>query len=56
MSAYEMVQQPSRGLERGMGFILWLKEGYVDCLEGYSYDESTTGIAFELAAFEVLQE
>ena len=44
------------GLARGMGFILWLKEGYVDCLEGYSYDESTTGIAFERAAFELLQE
>ena len=23
------------GLQRGMGFILWLKEGYVDSLEGY---------------------
>src|SRR6266481_7691242 len=27
------------GLEHGMGFILWLEEGYADCLEGYSYAE-----------------
>jgi hypothetical protein len=28
---------------------------YADCLEGYSYNESTTGIAFERAGFEILQ-
>lgn len=43
------------GLEHGMGFILWLNEGYVDCLEGYCYDESTTGIAFERVGFDVLE-
>jgi len=43
------------GLVHGMGFILWLKEGYVDCLEGYCYDESTTGIVFEQAGFEICQ-
>lgn len=43
------------GLEHGMGFILWLKEGYADCLEGYSYAESTTGIVLEAAGFEILQ-
>jgi hypothetical protein len=37
-----------------MGFILWLKEGYVDCLEGYSYDESTVEIVFERVGFEIL--
>jgi hypothetical protein len=42
------------GLEQGMGFILWLKEGYADCLEGYSYAESTTGIVLETAGFEIL--
>ena len=42
------------GLEQGMGFILWMKEGYADCLEGYSYSESTTGIDFEAAGFEIL--
>src|ERR1700730_6083719 len=43
------------GLEHGMGFILWLKEGYADCLEAYSYGESTTGIALERVGFEILQ-
>jgi hypothetical protein len=41
------------GLENRMGFILWLTEGYADCLEGYSYEESTVGIAFEQVAFEI---
>ena len=27
------------GLHRGAGFILWLEEGRIDTLEGYSYDE-----------------
>jgi hypothetical protein len=43
------------GLEHGMGFILWLKEGYANCLEGYSYAESTTDIVLESAAFEVIR-
>jgi hypothetical protein len=43
------------GLRHGMGFILWLKEGYADCLEGYSYAESTTGIVLETVGFEILQ-
>jgi|SRR5438105_10875437 len=43
------------GLEQGMGFILWLKEGYADCLEGYSYAESTTRIVLETAGFEILR-
>ena len=43
------------GLRHGMGFILWLKEGYADCLEGYSYAESTTGIVLEAVGFEILQ-
>jgi hypothetical protein len=43
------------GLSHGMGFILWLKEGYADCLEGYSYAEPTTGIVLEAVGFEILQ-
>src|SRR5260370_21064698 len=43
-----------RGLEHGMGFILWLKEGYADCLEGYSYADSTTGVVLEATSFEIL--
>ena len=44
------------GLEHGMGFILWLKEGYADCLEGYCFGESTTSIALEKAGFTVAKE
>jgi len=43
------------GLENGMGFILWLEKGYANCLEGYSYGESTTEIALERAGFEIVQ-
>jgi hypothetical protein len=43
------------GLEHGMGFILWLEDGYANCLEGHSYDESTTEIAFERVGFEILR-
>lgn len=43
------------GLKHGMGFILWLEEGYADCLEGYCYEESTTAIVLERAGFEILQ-
>lgn len=42
------------GLKQGMGFILWLKEGYAHNLEGYSYGESTAGIDFEQTGFEIL--
>jgi hypothetical protein len=42
------------GLAHGMGFILWLKEGYADCLEGYSYEESTTDLVLEAVGFELL--
>jgi hypothetical protein len=41
------------GLKHGMGFILWLKEGFLDCLEGFCYDESTTGINFDRVNFEL---
>jgi hypothetical protein len=27
------------GLAHGAGFLLWIKDGYVDTLEGHSYDE-----------------
>jgi hypothetical protein len=42
------------GLKNGMGFILWLKEGFADCLEGYSYAESTTCAVLEGTNFEIL--
>jgi hypothetical protein len=41
------------GLEHGMGFILWLEEGYAHQLEGYAFDESTTEMKFEKVEFEI---
>jgi hypothetical protein len=41
------------GLNHGMGFILWLKDGYTDCLEGYSFDQSTTPINLETVGFDL---
>ena len=42
------------GLEHGMGFILWLKEGYAECLEGYANAGSTVGIDLERTGFEIM--
>jgi hypothetical protein len=39
------------GLEHGMGFLLWLRDGHIHKLEGFSYGESTSGIDFERVAF-----
>ena len=42
------------GMKYGMGFILWLEQGYADCLEGYAYgDDSTTELTFEAVRFEI---
>lgn len=41
------------GITHGMGFILWLSDGYAKCLEGYSFEESTTAIDFESVVFEL---
>src|SRR5260370_26580120 len=43
------------GLKHGMGFILWLENGYAKCLEGYSYDESTIGVDFEQISFKITE-
>ena len=41
------------GLEDAMGFILWTKVGYVDCLEGYTMAlKSTAGMDFATIEFE----
>jgi hypothetical protein len=32
------------GLTRPMGFILWIQDGYADCLEGFTVDDSTVGL------------
>jgi hypothetical protein len=39
------------GLQDGMGFLLWLRNGRIHELEGYSYEESTSDIDFERVAF-----
>jgi len=45
-----------RGAAHGMGFILWLRDGYADCLEGYCYgvDDTKTwdldNLSFALSA------
>jgi hypothetical protein len=39
------------GLEHGMGFMLWLRDGHIHQLEGFSYGESTSDIDFERVAF-----
>jgi hypothetical protein len=41
------------GLKRGMGFILWLKEGYASCLEGFGYGENISSLNSETVDFEV---
>jgi hypothetical protein len=42
------------GIKYGMGFILWLAQGYADCLEGYAYGpDSTTDTTFETVNFEI---
>lgn len=39
------------GLRHGMGFLLWLQDGHIHLLEGYSYGENTSGVDFERVAF-----
>jgi hypothetical protein len=42
-------------LQHGMGFLLWLKEGRMHKLEGFSYGgESTSDIDFESVHFELI--
>jgi hypothetical protein len=42
-----------QGLAHGMGFILWLKDGRLNQLEGYSFGEDTSGIDLEVAGFDL---
>jgi hypothetical protein len=44
------------GLDYGMGFILWFKDGFADSLEGFSNGaESTKAIDLETVPFEINQ-
>ena len=38
-----------------MGVLLFLDEGFVSFLEGYTYDESTTAINFTAARFDIIR-
>lgn len=37
-----------------MGFLLWLKDGYADHLEGFSIDDTTTDLNLSALTFEML--
>jgi len=42
------------GVKHGFGFILWLEEGYADCLEGYNWGEGdTTGLDLNSLKFQL---
>jgi hypothetical protein len=43
------------GLEHGMGFLLWLCDGHIHQLEGFSYGENTSCIDFEKAEFGAIE-
>jgi hypothetical protein len=42
-----------QGLDHGMGFILWLQNGRLSKLEGYSFEEYTARIDLEAAVFDL---
>jgi hypothetical protein len=39
------------GLDNLMGFILWLRDGYADCLEGFTVTDSTVGLDLAAISF-----
>ena len=42
------------GMTYGLGFILWLEDGYANCLEGYCFgDDSTSGVPLDDLRFEI---
>jgi len=42
------------GVKHGFGFILWLDDGYANCLEGYNWGEgNTVGLNLETVRFEI---
>jgi hypothetical protein len=47
-------QAAIKGITYGMGFILWLNQGYLDCLEGYTYDDDTTALDLANLQFEIV--
>jgi hypothetical protein len=49
-------QAKIEGIKHGMGFILWLSESYLDCLEGYTYDDDTTALDLINLRFEIVYQ
>ena len=47
-------QAAIKGITYGMGFILWLRHGYLNCLEGYTYDDSTTSLDLTNLNFQIV--
>ena len=48
-SPFGDVEATIPGMQHGAGFLLWLKRGRIDMLEGYSYDEPWPGHVGEFA-------
>ena len=40
-------------IPHGMGFLVFLKDGHISVIEGYTYDGSTVNLDFETVAFDV---
>ena len=40
-------------IPHGMGFLVFLRDGYLSTIEGYTYGGSTTELDFETVAFDV---
>jgi len=43
------------GLHSGMGFFLWLRDGWLHQLEGYAYGEGTRDIDFVTAMYDSVE-
>lgn len=41
------------GLAHGMGFVLFMDEGYLNMLEGYTFEESTTPLNLEEVGYTI---
>jgi hypothetical protein len=45
--------EESPAYRMGWAFLVFLEEGYVSTIEGYTYDGSTVDLDFETVAFDV---
>jgi hypothetical protein len=52
-SDYVIGNVDADGLQYGMGFILFMEEGRVSCLEGFSYQGDTTALDFGRIGFTI---